>query len=218
VWTFYLALEPFVRRYWPQTLVSWTTLWTNGTRDSIVGRDVLAGIAYGITMAILTKGMELWQGANAMSYAGSTDVLLGSRGTAALILLQAAYALRSTLLFFFFLFLLRVLLRNQRVASLVFAAFFGVLDALGSKNPLVDGTLSFVYFGLGAFVVLRFGLLSLTVALLIANLLINVPVTLDFSAWYAPSMLVIVGAVIVLAVRAFYVSLGERVWKTDLFA
>ena len=218
VWTFYLALEPFVRRYWPQTLVSWTTLWTNGTRDSIVGRDVLAGIAYGITMAILTKGMELWQGGNAMSYAGSTDVLLGSRGTAALILLQAAYALRSTLLFFFFLFLLRVLLRNQRVASVVFAAFFGVLDALGSKNPLVDGTLSFVYFGLGAFVVLRFGLLSLTVALLIANLLINLPVTLDFSAWYVPSMLGIVGAVIVLAVRAFYVSLGEKVWKTDLFA
>jgi hypothetical protein len=26
VWTMYLALEPFVRRYWPQTLISWTNL------------------------------------------------------------------------------------------------------------------------------------------------------------------------------------------------
>ncbi len=152
LWTIYLALEPYVRRYWPQTLVSWTTLWTNGARDSIVGRDVLAGIGYGITMAILMKGVELWQGATAMSYPGSTDVLLGSRGTAALILLQAAYALRSTLLFFFFLFLLRVLLRNQQVASVVFAAVFGVLEALGSENPLIDGAQSFFYFGLGAFV------------------------------------------------------------------
>ena len=25
-WAIYLALEPFVRRHWPQTLVSWTTM------------------------------------------------------------------------------------------------------------------------------------------------------------------------------------------------
>jgi serine/threonine-protein kinase len=217
VWTLYLALEPFVRRHWPQTLVSWTTLFSSAARDSIVGRDVLAGIAYGITMAILLKAVELWQGANAMSYPGSTDVLLGSRGTAAMILMQAAYAVRSTLLFFFFLFVLRVLLRNQRVASVVFAAFFAVLEGLGSENPIVDGALSFFYFGLGAFVVLRFGLLSLTIALLTANLLTNLPATLDFSAWYAPNTLLIVGAIIVLAAWAFYTSVGGQLVRKDLF-
>jgi hypothetical protein len=53
---------------------------------------------------------------------------------------------------------------------------------------------------------------------LIANLFANVPTTLDFSAWYAPSMLLIVGAVSVLAAWAFYTSLAGRLWKKDLFA
>jgi serine/threonine-protein kinase len=218
LWTIYLALEPFVRRHWPQALVSWTTFFTSGARDSIVGRDVLAGIGYGVTIAILLKGVELWRSANAMSYPGSIDVLLGSRGTAAVVLLQAAYALRSTLFFFFFLFLLRVLLRNQRVASVAFALVFGVLEGLGSEQPIIDGALAIGYFGLGAYVVLRFGLLSLTIALLSANLLANVPATLDFSAWYAANTLLIVGAIIVLAAWALYTSVGRQLLRKDLFA
>jgi hypothetical protein len=153
-----------------------------------------------------------------MSYPGSIDVLLGSRGTAAVVLLQAAYALRSTLFFFFFLFLLRVLLRNQRVASVAFALVFGVLEGLGSEQPIIDGALAIGYFGLGAYVVLRFGLLSLTIALLSANLLANVPATLDFSAWYAANTLLIVGAIIVLAAWALYTSVGRQLLRKDLFA
>ena len=52
-WAIYLALEPFVRRYWPQTLVSWTTLLSGRVRDPIVGRDVLLGTALGVVIALL---------------------------------------------------------------------------------------------------------------------------------------------------------------------
>ena len=45
VWTVYLALEPFVRRYWPQTLISWTRILSGRMQDGAVGRDVLVGSA-----------------------------------------------------------------------------------------------------------------------------------------------------------------------------
>src|SRR5206468_3223804 len=45
LWTVYIALEPFVRRHWPQVLVSWTNVLTGRMRDPVVGRDVLIGAA-----------------------------------------------------------------------------------------------------------------------------------------------------------------------------
>lgn len=48
LWIFYTALEPFVRRIWPQTLISWARLVEGRWRDPRVGRDVLVGVAIGI--------------------------------------------------------------------------------------------------------------------------------------------------------------------------
>ena len=42
-WLLYIALEPYVRRRWPATLVSWSRLLAGGFRDPLVGRDLLAG-------------------------------------------------------------------------------------------------------------------------------------------------------------------------------
>ena len=46
-WVLYIALEPYVRRRWPATLVSWSRLLAGGFRDPLVGRDVLAGCLLG---------------------------------------------------------------------------------------------------------------------------------------------------------------------------
>ena len=43
LWVLYIALEPYVRRRWPATLVSWNRLLAGSFRDPLVGRDVLAG-------------------------------------------------------------------------------------------------------------------------------------------------------------------------------
>ena len=44
----YLAFEPYVRRHWPQAIVSWSRLTTGRIRDPLVGRDVLWGVILGI--------------------------------------------------------------------------------------------------------------------------------------------------------------------------
>ena len=46
-WVLYIAMEPYVRRRWPATLVSWSRLLAGGFRDPMVGRDVLAGCLWG---------------------------------------------------------------------------------------------------------------------------------------------------------------------------
>jgi hypothetical protein len=48
IWVLYIALEPFVRRRWPQVLVSWTRVLSGEFTDPLVGRDVLVGCAAGV--------------------------------------------------------------------------------------------------------------------------------------------------------------------------
>ena len=108
-WAIYLALEPFVRRHWPQTLVSWTTLLSGRVRDPVVGRDVLFGVGArcGDCSAHQRHRACLRQ-----------PTLAADRAPAGLRALRtnsvhAVYAMRTALFVFFLLFLLRVLLRNQ---------------------------------------------------------------------------------------------------------
>jgi serine/threonine-protein kinase len=180
-WTIYLALEPFVRRHWPQTLVSWTTVLAGRVRDPIVARDLLIGVALGAVIALLIRSvMRVEGGANWTQ----TDVLLGSRAVVGHIAMQAIYALRSALFVFFLLFLFRALLRNQWAAALALVGVFAVVDALDSTKPLLEGATTALYFGLLAGAVLRWGLITLTTAMLVANLVLAVPATVTLSAWY----------------------------------
>ena len=44
LWVLYLALEPYVRKFWPTTVISWSRLLAGEFRDPQVGRDVLIGV------------------------------------------------------------------------------------------------------------------------------------------------------------------------------
>jgi len=52
-WLIYLALEPWVRRYWPQTMITWSRVLAGKWRDPLVGRDLLFGTLFGIAYALL---------------------------------------------------------------------------------------------------------------------------------------------------------------------
>ena len=55
-WVLYLAVEPTIRRHWPQKLVSWTRLVRGqGAGDSLVARDLLIGLACGTTINLLMR-------------------------------------------------------------------------------------------------------------------------------------------------------------------
>ena len=53
VWLTYMAIEPIVRRRWPDLLISWSRLLAGRYRDPLVGRDALAGILGGAVTALV---------------------------------------------------------------------------------------------------------------------------------------------------------------------
>src|SRR4030095_14828909 len=40
-WVIYIALEPFLRRSWPNLLISWNRLLAGNYRDPLIGREML---------------------------------------------------------------------------------------------------------------------------------------------------------------------------------
>jgi len=53
----YLALEPYIRRRWPQGLISWARLVSGNWRDPMIGRDVMIGFLGGLLHALLASGL-----------------------------------------------------------------------------------------------------------------------------------------------------------------
>jgi serine/threonine-protein kinase len=211
LWTIYIALEPFVRRHWPQVLVSWTSVLTGRIRDGVVGRDVLFGAALGVAWAVIIRGVDRVTGAEGVArFPGTTELLSGLRSTAGVVLEEAPYAIRNALLYFFLLFLLRVVLRRQWIAAAAFAGIFGLLSAIGNDHPWIGGLMAVVYFGSGAFVVLRWGLLAFGVGVFVSALLMDVPATLDTSAWYFGSMALLMAIVAGLAAFGLHASIAGR--------
>jgi predicted Ser/Thr protein kinase len=216
----YLSLEPYVRRHWPQTLVSWSRLLMGQLRDPLVGRDVLFGVILGVAWILIIQvrmALTIRNGASPDLY--STDYLMGGRHALGAWLIQIPGAIQGTLLFFFLLFVLRVLLRKEWLAILVFVALWVALKTLGSDYPWIEGSAFALLYGVAAIVAFRFGLISLAVGIFATDLLLNVPLTLDFSAWYFSSALLPLLSIAALAVWGFYTSLaGQKLWKTDAFS
>jgi len=147
-----------------------------------------------------------------------TEVLSGLRPSIGLWLNNVVGAVYGVLMFFFVLVLLRVLVRNRWVAAALFVVLFTFPKILGSHNVPVDTVVWVIIYAIAAFAVVRFGLIALAMATFTANVLLNVPYTLNFSLWYAPIALCVVASFLVLAVWAFYVCLaGQRIFEKDLF-
>jgi len=219
IWTVYIALEPYVRRRWPQTIISWSAIVTGKVRDAVVGRDVLIGCAAAAAIQLMAACADLWIGAHA-PFAPNRDnavALGGTRATLGLMFSGFSHGIREALFFFFFLFLLRVLLRNQWVAAAVFAAVFTVPNIGAGDVPWLGATISFLFlFGI-AVLVLRWGLVAAATLLLVASLM-SAPEIAQPSAWYAGDSILMLAAAAALAVWGFKTSLGGRsLWGADLF-
>jgi predicted Ser/Thr protein kinase len=219
MWILYLSLEPYVRRHWPQTLVSWSRLVMGQLRDPLVGRDVLFGVILGdIWLLIFHVGRALEIGKGAAPDVNSTDYLIGGRHALGAWLYHIPGAIQGTLLFFFLLFVLRVLLRKEWLAAIVFVAIWATLKTLGSDYPWIEGPAWSLLYLVAVLVVFRFGFVALAVGLFVTDMLLNVPLTLDFSAWYVGSTLLPLLIVAALAIWGFYNALaGQKLWKTELF-
>jgi serine/threonine-protein kinase len=75
IWLFYLAVEPYVRRWWPHRMVSWSRLLAGDFRDPLIGRDILVGAAFGVAIIFVVRLRNLTPGWFGHPQAPSADRL-----------------------------------------------------------------------------------------------------------------------------------------------
>ena len=217
VWVLYLALEPYVRRYWPQAIISWARVLAGRGRDPLVGRDVLYGAVLGILFCDLygvRYHLEAQFGAPPAFL--NTDYLASARLAIGAWFSQLPGSIGFTLLLFLLLFLFRVLLRKSWAAAAAFVLLFAALKSVSSDYPAVEWPIEIVLYAALAAGALRFGLVALVVALFTADMLLNVSVTLNPSAWYFTNSTLALATIGVLAVWGFYTALaGQTPWSAE---
>jgi hypothetical protein len=218
IWTVYLAVEPWVRRRWPQTLVSWSRLLAGQLRDPLVGRDILFGVMLGAvwTLIFQIRSIPLMR-MGAAPFLGQSEFLLGGRTALGAWLTQATTSILGTLQFFFLLLGLKVVLRKDWLAAIAFVAIFALPRGLTSSHIAIDLPTQILVYAIAVLIVFRFGLIPLAVAIFTVDMSANLPFCSDLTAWYMAGSVLALLSVAVLAAWGFYHSLGGKpLWKAEM--
>jgi serine/threonine-protein kinase len=238
-WLLYIALEPHLRRIWPETLIGWSRLLAGRVRDPLVGRDVLVGVLIavgdGLILALHTL-LRRWSGrpppfpvgASANPFDGmaaSSDLLLGGRYALSRIIGSVLNipVWGVTMSMFLLLFVLYLLLRRRSLAmvamilglALIYVvAHGGWLLAYAPADHFAPSIADVALFAVVqtaiVLVAVRFGLLTILVASFVSVLLTLLPIAIDSSVPFASSSRLILATVIALAAYGWHTALAGR--------
>jgi len=211
VWAFYLAFEPYVRRRWPQSMITWSRVLSGGFRDPLVGGHLLLGVAFGIGLSLENSGYLL-----ALERYGtlSTNIqllsVLDTRHMMGELLDVLGIALLEGMLFTFVLMLLRVLFRRQWLAAVGLVLLWG-FTVSGSAHPVIASIHNVLEMAVFVTLLLRLGgLLTAIVCGFVGTTLREVPLTTDFSTWHASSTIFAVVVLLALTAYAFRTAVAGR--------
>ena len=166
-WTVYVALEPYVRKLWPDALLGWSRLLAGHIRDPRVGRDLLIGIAFGILLGLIDVAkatiIPAWALRSVSAVRISEQMLGDGTGAFWAALLESVGAIGGALFAALGIVIARLVLRLRWLAITVTLLFLSLTAAydmsvmpLSLVFPLASGALL-------TMVAIRFGLLSLVV-------------------------------------------------------
>jgi serine/threonine-protein kinase len=213
VWGLYLALEPWVRRRWPQTLITWSRALTGRFRDPLVGRDVLLSIVFAMAYVLVIVAAEyiaIERGLGTPSDDFRASNLMGLRPVLGMYAERVGNALQGGPGFFLFLFVLRVVLRKQWLAGVAFVVLLVAQKSLASDDFLFAAVLFTIIYSFLVVILFRFGLFCFTMTIFILDATTPMFMTTDLSAWYGLSTAVGLAVVMGLAIYGFRTALGGR--------
>jgi serine/threonine-protein kinase len=200
----YIAVEPPIRRRWPDRLIGWARLFGGSWRDPMVGRDILFGLIGGLLYSAIAPKFRV------------NELTMLDRVRAPVALL--AGAVRTGVVYgltvMFVLMLLTFVLRRRRYAAAGVFAMLMLAFALVSREPAILARFA-VMAALLIFVLVRFGLLA-NVAFQTAFYAIFYNPFPDAFDWYTARGLIAPLLILAFAVWAFRTSLGDqKLFVTD---
>jgi hypothetical protein len=211
MWLFHLAIEPYVRRERPWTIVSWTRLLDGGLSDTAVGRDVLYGAVWGALVAVASGLAPRLPGllgqAEPAPQAGYLEALLDLRSRVAFVVARpldaALFGLAMLLLFL----VLRFLLRSDVPASLALVGVLCLVHVAQSAHPLwYSIPFGLLFVGSLVWLLLRFGLVAAITGMCVSDLLAYTPQSLEIDQWVGAGTVFAVSLVVALAAFAFRIA------------
>ena len=191
VWLTYLGLEPYIRRFSPNSLVGWTRLLGGQWRDPQVATEVLVGISAGLGMTLLYAVHNLIPPLlgrpEPMPLApADPSVLLGERFVLGRMLSQIGGAFSGGLLAVCGVIAVLIVTRRkwlaQGIASLVFV-WVVIQGMFPDGTPILDLVIGLGIILIWTGVILHAGLLSTVVALSTHFVLLRAPLTTDLAHW-----------------------------------
>lgn len=212
MWLFYLALEPYARRLWPQALITWSRLLRGRATDPALGRDLLIGGAFFSVWIVMSTVKRLADDTLGLPYDPRPELSLaslsGERFLMAHMLFILSKAVGDAVFFLFQLLLLRVLLRKGWLAIAVFTIVWSLVWSMG-RAPTAWFIAPPVFVSIGILLT-RYGLIASIVPLFCLYVIFFVPMTPDTSVWYWDTSFYAILAVVALGAYAFWVSMGRR--------
>jgi len=215
LWVVYVALEPYVRRFWPDGILGWTRLISGYVRDPRVGRDVLIGCLFGTVLTLLevfyiAVPPALGAPAPIPRFQDNVTTLNGFGGLIGSMFDYMVSGLFVAMFSVLGFVLLRLLLRRTGfaiVGYLIVVALFQASQVITSGTSMWAAAL----FQLSiivtlTFMLVRFGLLVTAVAFAISALLEDVPMRLSVSHWTALSTNIAIALALGAAAWGFYAS------------
>jgi hypothetical protein len=209
-WVLYAAIEPYVRRHWPDTIISWTRMLSGKFNDPVLGRDILLGALFGVTSAVLEHLQPLVEAGLGKPpirpiSVGAGYPLEGFRGSLATVFYQSTQSLSSALILFFLFFVVRLVVRKNWLAAVVVSLLF-TIPSLGAQNPLIDALFTTPFFLVYLYILYRYGLVALAALYFTDQLADFMPITLPLNAWYAEGGIFAVMAILLFAFYGFHTS------------
>lgn len=192
-WTAYVTVEPFVRRRWPQMLVSWSRLTSGRLKDPAVARDLLVGGlvgALGVFAFVSIHWLAPALGWPVVFRLVPPDELMGARYALAGRLGSTAAWLVQVMTIPLCLVLARRLLRFESLAALAVGLLVSSGTWSATPSYVVGSTLLDL---LLVITVLRFGLLAGVAAAVCSDLLMVVCFAWPVTGWAASAWIVPLG-------------------------
>ena len=219
-WLLYIAIEPFIRRLRPSSLVSWSRLLAGRVSDPAVGRDVLVGLAlfalqgFVVVISVWVLGIK-GTGIPAISFASGENPLATAPFFASVIRLPVV-TLGSNLGFLLIFVVARWMLgRFNRGAPVVLwvAIFFFTFGGYGVTGGHSVRALA-VYAAISAtastYLAIRHGLLAFATYTYVMQVSLLTVITLDPTAWYFPPTAIFFLLVAALTVFGVKTSTGQK--------
>jgi len=210
-WFFYLAVEPYARRVYPQSLISWTRILRGQPADPLVGRHILIAMLVGscsilctaIVVTLLHSGLL---DAHPIAFYGRTGGYLG--GWPVMAALTADTFTTSLILgaaTMLPLVMGELVFGRRWVGYLMLAAALVALNITGLRSNTLDAVIGIVIAMIPALAIPSGGLLALVAAYATIFLGQMLPVGADWTHWFSSPVLLpaaILAALIIFAARA----------------